>query len=60
MPDNNFTTHQMTYQPLELTNKQTHDPQLRKSHFSLNNQNTNKFDNKTIYMADYVKKEIEQ
>jgi hypothetical protein len=58
MPDTHFTTHQATYQPLELNKKQNHDPQLRQSHFNLNATNSNKFNNKTIYMIDYVKKEI--
>lgn len=58
MPDTHFTTHQSTYQPLELGKKENYDPQLRISHFNLNTTNNNKFNNKTIYMADYTKKEI--
>lgn len=57
MPDNNQSTHQATYVPMQLSKKHENDPQLRISHFSLNPTHKNVFDQKTIYMVDYPKKE---
>ena len=57
-PDYHQTTHQSTYIPFNDANKTgILNPELRKSHFSLNQTNHGQ-DNKTIYMTDYTKKEI--
>jgi hypothetical protein len=57
MQDNHQTTHQSTYVPVPVEKRQTHDPQLRKSHINLNPGNRNVFDSKSMYMVDYTKKE---
>jgi len=55
------TTHQSTYIPINNTDKSLKaevSAELRKSHFNLNNSNSNNM-GKTIYMTDYTKKEIQ-
>jgi hypothetical protein len=57
-PDNHQTTHQSAYVPFNNAKKvDILNPELRKSHFNLNQTNLGQ-DNKTIYMTDYTKKEI--
>ena len=58
LPDNHQTTHQATFVPVPVQTKKVHDPQLRKSHFDINPGNRNVFDSKTIYMADFNKKQL--
>lgn len=55
------TTHQSTYIPINNTDKSLKaevSSELRKSHFNLNNSNSNNM-GKTIYMTDFTKKEIQ-
>jgi hypothetical protein len=58
LPDAHQTTHQATFIPVPVQTKKVHDPQLRQSHFNINPGNRNVFDNKTIYMADFNKKQV--
>jgi hypothetical protein len=57
-PDYLQTTHQATYVPFNANKTGILNPELRKSHFSLNQTNHGQ-DNKTIYMTDYTKKEFD-
>ena len=57
---NNFnTTHQTTYVPqnIDMRNKAAVSSELRKNHFNF--ANNGKFNEKTIYMVDYTKKELD-
>lgn len=57
---NNKTTHQSTYIPYNMMNSSKADcsEELRKNHFDFN-PNSMSQNNRTIYMTDYTKKEIE-
>ena len=56
-PENILTTHQATYVPWNSNLCKPSDPLVRKSNLSLN-QTNHGFNNKTIYMTDYTKKEV--
>ena len=54
---NNVTTNRADYVPKKLEIQRAKDPNLRKSHFELGNENEIQ-DGKTIYMTDYVPKPL--
>ena len=54
---NNITTNRADFVPKKLEVKKAKDPNLRKSHFELGNENEIQ-DGKTIYMTDYVPKPL--
>ena len=58
LPEQNQTTHQSSFVPVDIGQKAIHDPNLRINHFDFNSMNK-KFDEKTIYMCDYTKKAVE-
>ena len=52
------TTQRRDYIPYNVKNMKGNKPLLQKSHFKLGEQNNNKFEGNTIYMSDYVPKEL--
>ena len=52
------TTQRRDYVPYNIENNKANKPLLQKSHFKLGEQNNNKFDGETIYMSDYIPKEL--
>jgi hypothetical protein len=52
------TTHRASYRPVTAPVVRGKDPQLRDSHFTLGEPNKEKLEGKTIYMTDYVPKEL--
>jgi len=52
------TTQRRDYIPYNVENSKTNKPLLQGSHFNLGEQNYNKFDGETIYMSDYIPKEL--
>ena len=58
MPNNLQTTHQSNYVPMPVQKHSVHNPKLMKSHIDINPGNRNVFDSKSIYMADFNKKQL--
>ena len=59
--DNNIvkqTTQRRDYIPYNLKGNLGNKPMLQDSHFNLGDQNNNKFEGETIYMSDYVPKDL--
>jgi hypothetical protein len=56
-PEGLQTTHQATYTEMPNCASRVNDPQLRKSHFTISTTNHG-FNNKTIYMTDFTKKDL--
>ena len=52
------TTQRRDYIPYNPADCKVKKPLLQKSHFGLGNQNSNKFEGESIYMTDYVQKEL--
>ena len=52
------TTQRRDYIPYNVSRSMADKPMLQSSHFNLGDQNNNKFDGQTIYMSDYVPKEL--
>ena len=52
------TTQRRDYIPYNVKNLKGNKPLLQKSHFKLGEQNNNKFDGETIYMSDYIPKDL--
>ena len=52
------TTQRRDYIPYNLKSQDVNKPLLQKSHFHLGEQNDNKFQGETIYMSDYIPKDI--
>ena len=52
------TTQRRDYIPYNVKNIKSNKPLLQQSHFQLGEQNNNKFEGNTIYMSDYVPKEL--
>jgi len=52
------TTQRRDYIPHNVLNNKANKPLLQRSHFRLGEQNNNKFEGETIYMSDYIPKEL--
>jgi len=52
------TTQRRDYVPYNVKNNLANKPLLQNSHFNLGEQNNNKFEGETIYMSDYIPKEL--
>ena len=52
------TTQRRDYVPYNIENNKTNKPLLQRSHFKLGERNNNKFEGETIYMSDYIPKEL--
>ena len=52
------TTQRRDFVPYNLNNHDKNKPLLQRSHFKLGEQNDNKFQGETIYMSDYIPKDI--
>ena len=52
------TTQRRDFIPYNVKNLKANKPLLQKSHFGLGEQNNNKFDGETIYMSDYIPKDL--
>ena len=52
------TTQRRDFIPYNLENHEKNKPLLQRSHFHLGEQNDNKFQGETIYMSDYIPKDI--
>ena len=52
------TTQRRDYVPYNVKNLKGNKPMLQSSHFNLGEQNNNKFEGETIYMSDYIPKEL--
>ncbi len=57
MNDNNQTTHQSSYVPLQPLNNKIDSHKLKATSIQLNPGNRKVFDGKTIYMVDYIKEQ---
>ena len=52
------TTQRRDYVPYNVKLSRANKPLLQNSHFNLGDQNKNKFEGETIYMSDYIPKEL--
>ena len=52
------TTQRRDYIPYNIRNIKINKPLLQQSHFNLGEQNNNRFEGNTIYMSDYIPKEL--